>query len=55
MFVSKTDTITSLSNETLSITNFTACSNSSKSPNITKVSSVSISVREKLKQSKSNF
>lgn len=49
MFVSKTDTTTSLSKETSFITNFIACSNSSRSPSITKVSKLSISVNEKLK------
>jgi hypothetical protein len=50
MFVSKTDTTTSLSNDTSFITSLTACSNSSKSPNTTKESRVSISVSEKLEQ-----
>lgn len=48
MLVSNTDTMISLSNDTFRMTNWTACSNSSKSPSITSVSSVSTRVIEKL-------
>lgn len=48
IFVSNTDTTTSLSKETSRITNFTACSNSSRSPRTTRVSNVSMRVNEKL-------
>lgn len=48
IFVSNTETTMSLSNWTLSITNLTACSNSSKSFSKTNVSKLSTSVIEKL-------
>jgi hypothetical protein len=49
IFVSNTETIISLSKDTSFITNLTACSNSSKSPNITSVSNESTNVIEKLR------